>query len=185
MKTLIPLSTWLLALVLALAVAGSGATAAPAAPPKAAAAAETQILLQAWQVQHVVEAGARKERLQPLMSVRPGDVIEYEARYINSAAHKSQGVQLTLPVPAGGVQYLPQAATATPVHSASLDGVRFEPVPLRRAVRQANGTLAMQEVPPSEYRFLRWNLGDLPAGANRVVRARMHLPQLATTASRT
>lgn len=42
-----------------------------------------------------------------------------------------------------------------------------------------DGRTARREVPASEYRFLRWNLGDLPAGSTRTVRARMQLPAVA------
>lgn len=143
-------------------------------------AAQPQIVLQAWQVQSVVEAGETKERLQPLQQIRPGDVIEYEARYVNATPKAAQGVQLTLPVPAGGIRYLPAHDSATPVQTASLDGVKFEPVPLRRAVHRSDGRRVMEDVPLTEYRFLRWNLGDLPAGAQRTVRARMQLPPVVT-----
>ena len=143
------------------------------------AAAQAQVVLQAWQVHTVVEAGEARERLQPLQQVRPGDVIEYEARYVNGTAKAAQGVLLTLPVPAGGIRYLPVPGSATPVQTASLDGVRFEPVPLRRAVLRPDGRRVMEDVPLADYRFLRWNLGDLPAGAQRSVRARMQVPPLA------
>lgn len=174
MKTLLFFANWLLTLLFTVTGvhAGTESAAAPAAQP--------QIVWQAWQVHGAAESGSARERLQPLQNIRPGDVVEYEARYVNSTRRKAEDVQLTLPVPAGGMQYLPQATSATPVHSASVDGVRFEPVPLRRAVKRADGLLQIQEVPLSEYRFLRWNLGDLPAGAHRAVRARMQLPQLAS-----
>jgi hypothetical protein len=176
MKTTLTLTVWLLAILLhsSAAFAGDAATAHP------------QVILQAWQVKRVDEAGAAsaaKETLAPLQKIRPGDVVEYEARYVNGAAKASQGVQLTLPVPAGGLQYLPVVVGATPEQTASLDGVRYEPVPLRRAVRQADGRLVMRDVPVSEYRFLRWNLGDVPAGAERAVRARMQLPALVASGS--
>jgi len=167
MKPLIIFMAWLLATLL---------PAAEAHAADAASSAQPQILLQAWQVQSHVEAGMTQERLQPLNQVRPGDVIEYEAHYVNGNAGAARGVQLTLPVPDGGLRYLPTPGSATPVHSASVDGVHFEAVPLRRAVRTLDGGLLIKDVPVSEYRFLRWSLGDLPAGAKRVVRARMQLP---------
>ncbi|MFG6414944.1 hypothetical protein ACG02S_13675 [Roseateles sp. DC23W] len=170
MKLHLTLTTWLLALLFA----ASAAAAAQTAP------AQTQIILQAWRVQSVMERGAPRENLQPLMTrVRPGEVIEYEARYVNGNAKAAQNVQLTLPVPAGGLQYLPTADSSTPVQTASLDGVRFDPVPLRRLVPRADGRRVMEDVPLAQYRYLRWSLGDLPAGAQRTVRARMQLPALA------
>jgi uncharacterized repeat protein (TIGR01451 family) len=122
--------------------------------------------------------GKPAERLQPLGDVRPGDTVEYEAVYRNPTAAPARDVKLTLPVPAGGLQYL--AATAAPAAtSASLDGRTFEPLPITRTVTLPDGRTARREVPASEYRFLRWNLGDLPAGGTRTVRARMQLPAVA------
>jgi hypothetical protein len=177
MKSAIAFAT---ALLLALLFTFSAAHAGTAGT----ATAQPQVVLQAWQVQSVVELGATRESLQPLKGIRPGDVVEYEARYVNTTAKAAQHVQLTLPVPVGGLAYLPQAGAATPVDSASVDGVRFEPVPLRREVRLPDGRRVTQDVPLADYRFLRWNLGTLPAGAERAVRARMQLPAVTTTASR-
>ena len=170
MKLSITTAGMLLALLFTL----TGVRAGTASP-----AAQAEIRLQAWQVQTVVEHGAKKERLQPLQQIRPGDVVEYEARYLNGTGKAARDVQLTLPVPVGGLQYLPGGNADMPVHSASLDGQRFEPVPLRREVLTPDGRRTMQDVALSEYRFLRWNLGDLPAGAQRAVRARMQLPPVA------
>ncbi|MDY0746730.1 hypothetical protein SNE35_19620 [Paucibacter sp. R3-3] len=159
---------WMLALMFGI----TGAFAATSAQP--------EVRLQAWQVRSVTEGGATRETLQPLQQqIRPGDVIEYEARYVNGTAKALTKVQLTLPVPEGGVSYLPGALSTTPVDSASLDGKHFEPLPLRREVRLPDGRREMQEVPASEYRFLRWNLGTLPAGSERAVRARMQLAPVA------
>lgn len=170
MKLHTVITAWLLALLFA---AGSAFAASPAVVP-------TQVILQAWLVHSFIEHGAARENLQPLMTqVRPGEVIEYEARYVNGSAKAAQNVQLTLPVPAGGLQYLPKSGSSMPVQMASLDGVRFEPVPLRRQVQRADGRRVLEDVPLAEYRYLRWSLGDLPAGAQRTVRARMQLPALA------
>ncbi|MET0210774.1 MAG: hypothetical protein ABW220_17135 [Burkholderiaceae bacterium] len=139
---------------------------------------QAEVRLQAWQVLTVVEQASVKEKLQPLQQVRPGDVVEYEARYVNGTAKATNDVQITLPVPAGGMQFLPQAGALTPPQFASLDGKRFEPIPLKREVRSADGRKSTVDVPAAEYRYLRWNLGALPVGAERAVRARMQLPAL-------
>lgn len=148
------------------------------APALAGPAAQPEVKLQAFQVLSLAPRSANpqeRERLQPLPpTIAPGDVLEYEARYINGTAKDVRDAQLTLPVPAGAV-YLPSANAALPVDSGSLDGQRFAPLPLRREVRLPDGRREMQEVPMSEVRFLRWKLGTLPAGAERTVRARVRL----------
>ncbi len=139
---------------------------------------QPEIRLQAWLVQTVVEQARVQERRQPLRDLRPGDVVEYEARYINPTVKTVRNVQVTLPVPEGGLELLPLETLSTPARSASVDGRRFDPIPLKREVRRADGRVAMEPVPLAEYRYLRWDLGDLPAGAERTVRARMQLPAL-------
>ncbi|OWQ92127.1 hypothetical protein CDN99_07175 [Roseateles aquatilis] len=160
-----------LSLFAALTLAMSPAVAADP-PPQA------EVRLQAWLVQTVVEQARVQERLQPLKDVRPGDVVEYEARYINTTARPVSNVQLTLPVPAGGLELTSLDTLPSRARWASLDGRRFDPIPLKREVRRADGHVAVEPVPLSEYRYLRWQLGDLPAGAERTVRARMQLPPL-------
>jgi hypothetical protein len=87
----------------------------------------------------------------------------------------------TLPVP-HGMEFLP--STASPVRvMASTDGANFAAVPLMRKVHKADGTVDEQPVPVSEYRFLRWNLGELPAGAGKNVSARMRLTGPAAVAA--
>jgi hypothetical protein len=140
-----------------------------------------KVVLKAYQVRTVNEAGKAREQLQTLDGIRPGDTIEYEAVY-QGAAQASRNVQVTVPVPAGGLQYVAPAApanAAVPGLSASTDGKTFQPVPLTAKVTLADGRVEQRAVPTSEYRFLRWSLGDLPAGATRSVRARMQMPALA------
>lgn len=160
------------------------ATFAPAAFAAGAANGLAEVRLQAWQVQTVVEQAAVKERLQPMPAhIRPGDVVEYEARYVNGTAKAASDVQITLPVPAGGLQIQLNAFGDTPPQFASLDGKRYDPIPLKRELRLADGRRATIDVPAAEYRFLRWHLGTLPAGAERAVRARMQLPAVSTGAA--
>jgi len=45
-----------------------------------------------------------------------------------------------------------------------VDGITFAAFPLRRPVRQPDGTVIEQPIPWSEYRALRWSIGDLNAG---------------------
>lgn len=156
--------------------------ASPGASPGTASAAQPEIRLQAWRIRTVVEQARVQELREPLRELRPGDVVEYEARYVNGTSKPVRDVQLTLPVPAGGLELLALDAMSTPARWASVDGRRFEPIPLRREQRRADGRVTVEAVPLSEYRYLRWQLGDLPAGAERSVSARMQLPPLAGAA---
>ena len=80
------------------------------------------------------------------------------------------------------LEYLPRSATpgANSVRAATADR-RYAPEPLMRAVPGQ----AAEPVPYSEYRSLRWNLGQLPAGAVAEVaaRARVVLPAQPQTVS--
>ena len=99
--------------------------------------------------QRVVTGEDGGERYVPAKHAKPGDLIEYRATYT---------VQRNL----SGVL-------------ASLDGARFEPVPIKRMVRNPDGTEALKEVPPEEYQALRWTLDAIRAGQAKTVRARMRI----------
>lgn len=155
-------------------MAGMLALAAHAAPPGA------EVRLTGWKV--VAEpargADAGADRLEPLQRVQPGDRVEYHATYVNGAAAVARGVQLTIPVPGQGLAWLPPApgSSAEPAPTlASLDGERFEPLPLLRPHTLPDGRRVLRPVPVADYRYLRWQLGDVPAGATRTVRARMQM----------
>lgn len=145
----------------------------------AVAATASDVALTAYRVVTLPGAdGQPVERLQPLTDVRPGETVEYQAVYRNGTGAPARDVHVTLPVPAGGLAYLPASAAPSTV-TASTDGRAFAPLPLTRTVTLPDGKTARQEVPATEYRFLRWSLGDLPAGDTRTVRARMQLPAAA------
>jgi uncharacterized repeat protein (TIGR01451 family) len=102
---------------------------------------------------------------------KPGDVIEYVATYKNTDTKPATNVTATLPIPRG-MEYIPN--TASPDHAmASTDDEHYSVVPLKRTVKDANGKSTEQLVPYSEYRSLRWQLGAMPGGATRDVKARM------------
>ena len=99
-------------------------------------------------------------------SARPGDLVVYTARYRNAGKDDASAVQLTVPVPTG-MDYQGHAADEKhPPQLASLDGKTFAPVPLTHKVKNAQGQEMVQPVPLSEYRFLRWNVARLAAGAS-------------------
>jgi uncharacterized repeat protein (TIGR01451 family) len=104
----------------------------------------------------------------------PGETLEYRATYTNRGAAAARNVQATMPVPEAGIGYVDASAAPGKV-MASVDGKQFAPAPLQRVVTLADGSRKSEAVPPSEYRYLRWNLGDLDAGKSAVVRSRMRL----------
>jgi uncharacterized repeat protein (TIGR01451 family) len=114
-----------------------------------------------------------KESALAADKVSPGDLLEYKVRYINKGAAPAKNLVVTLPIPAG-LELAP--ATDSPKAAlASLDGQRFEAMPIKRAVKQADGKEILQDVPLSQYRALRWQVEQLDAGksANFSARARV------------
>lgn len=147
------------------------------------AAEPARVQLSAYRVTNVVQDGVRKERLQSLDQLKPGDVVEYEATYSNTGNSKVSNVALTVPVPDGGLVFVDGGAQPAGA-MASLDGKSFAALPLMRTHTLPDGRQVKRPVPPAEIRFLRWNLGELDAGAQRSVRARMQLPALPQVAQR-
>lgn len=129
--------------------------------------AEVKVELKASKI--VVVNGA--EQKQPADKAKPGEIIEYVAEYRNTAKTAVSNVVATLPVPPG-MEYVPDTAAPAQV-MASTDDHNYAPVPLKRSARGAEGKMVEQLVPFSEYRSLRWNLGDIQGGASKSVKARM------------
>lgn len=129
--------------------------------------AEVKVLLIASRI--ITVDGTEKK--EPGDKAKPGDVLEYVAEYKNPDKSAVKEVVATLPVPAG-MEYVPNTAMPSQVMASTSDG-NFAPVPLKRAVRGANGKVTQELVPYSEYRSLRWNLGDMSGGTSKSVRARM------------
>jgi uncharacterized repeat protein (TIGR01451 family) len=126
--------------------------------------------------QFKVSKHAQAEVLEVADRVKPGEVIEYQVTYRNTSNHLVRQLQATLPIPVE-TEYLPNTAHPQGVQ-ASVDGVIYAPVPLHRPVKLANGQVEEREVPVSEYRSLRWVLGDLPANQKTTVSARVRLAPL-------
>lgn len=131
-----------------------------------------------------VKPGGR-ESLVAAEKANPGDVLEYRASYRNTAPAPVRQLAATLPIPAG-TEFVP--GTAEPAGAmASLDGRTFEAMPLKRKVRLADGREVVQDVPSSEYRYLRWTIAEIAGGAERSVRARVRvspLPEMAANVKR-
>jgi uncharacterized repeat protein (TIGR01451 family) len=143
--------------------------------PAAAVAGDVAVVLSAARVV-VGEHGA--EQLVTTDAVHPGDVVEYRATYTNQGDGAVRGLAATLPIPAG-TRYVGPTVTMERVE-ASTDGVEFAPVPLRRTVIGPDGRERTEEVPASEYRALRWQIGELAANASRSVAARVVVPSVRT-----
>ncbi len=110
---------------------------------------------------------------KPAESGRPGDLIEYAGTYRNAGKTAVERLAATIPVPAGTTFV---ASSADPAGAqASTDGTRFAAIPLMRTVRQADGSTRQEPVPLADYRFVRWDLGTLPASGERVVRLRVRI----------
>lgn len=145
-------------------LAGTKVFAADTAQP-------VDVRLQAYQVVAATKDGA--EKLVPATVANPGDTIEYQVTYQNNGKLPARAVAATLPVPEGAMAYLDGSAAPKAVQ-ASLDGKQFSPIPLTREVTRA-GKRVIETVPPAEYRFLRWELGDLAPGKAATVTSRMRV----------
>lgn len=129
--------------------------------------AEVKVVLTASKI---VVANGSEQRLSA-DKVKPGETIEYVAEYRNNAKTPVSDVVATLPIPSD-MEYIPE--TADPVQvMASTDEHTYAPVPLKRMVRGADGKMTAVQVPFSEYRSLRWKLGDLRGEMSKSVKARM------------
>ena len=127
-----------------------------------ASGAKVEADLQAFKV-----AGTK---LVAATSARPGEVIEYQARYTNTGGAPAQRFTPQLPVPESLV-YVNSSALPGNV-LASTDGKNFAPAPLMRMVKTSDGITKRVAIPLREYRFLRWQLGTLAPGQSVTVKAR-------------
>src|ERR1044071_1223016 len=109
--------------------------------------------------QKVLRAKDGKETLQTAERAFPGEVIQYDAIYQNYSKQGVHNLQPTLPIPSG-LEYIPQSTAPAPA-KASLDGRNFAAIPLTRPVTMPDGAVKQEPVPYSEYRALRWEIGDL------------------------
>jgi hypothetical protein len=121
----------------------------------------------------IVPASNGRETAVPAESAAPGDVIEYTAEYVNHGKSALPRVEATLPVPRG-TAYLPSLAAAS-LPKASLDGTRFQTIPLKRLVRRADGRTSEELVPYADYRYLRWYPGELASGKSIKFSARVRI----------
>jgi len=129
-----------------------------------------------------VETVAGKTVLSPADAGKPGDFVEYTGTYHNGGTRPVDKLMATIPVPAGTTFV---AGSAEPARAqASLDGVRFEAMPLMRTVRLADGTVRQEPVPLTEYRYVRWEIGTLAPATDALVKLRVQIDTSAATAGR-
>jgi uncharacterized repeat protein (TIGR01451 family) len=122
-------------------------------------------------VHRIVLQGGGHETAEPASTAKPGDLLEYVAEFHNEGTSLARGLSATLPLP-GGTEFV--AGSQHPAAAqASLDGTTFAPMPLKRVVREADGTSHEELVPAREYRFLRWAAMDLPGSGELSVSARV------------
>ncbi len=150
---------------------------AASAPDPVAAKTVTVLLTQF----KVVKNAKGVEQLVDAAAVKPGDVIEYQATYKNNSKQAVSGLVANLPIPAG-LEYLPKSARpgAKLVEVATSNG-QFAAEPLMRP--SAAPGKAAEAVPYNEYRSVRWNLGQLPAGGEAAVTARARVEGAVAPAS--
>ena len=135
--------------------------------PKAPASAVTVKLSQ-----HLVTAENGAEKLVEVKYVKPGDVIEYRARYTNSSAKPVTSLVATLPVHEN-LEYMAGTAKPTkPAVQAATKDLKYGPEPLMTTPEGAGKPVP---VPYSEYRSLRWTVGTLPASGVFEAVARMRV----------
>ena len=126
--------------------------------------------------QKVVMTQGGSQSFQPADKAGPGDVIEYQAVYTNQGKTPVKNMVPTMPIPSG-MEYVPGSAKPASA-MASLDGKKFEAVPLKRMVTLQNGKQELRDVPYEEYRAIRWNAGDMAAGGSTMVSARAKLSEV-------
>jgi uncharacterized repeat protein (TIGR01451 family) len=127
----------------------------------------------------VTQDANKKEVLAPADKVAPGDLLEYQVVYQNNGKSQLKQLTATLPLPVG-TTYV--AGSAKPANAmASVDDKTFAAMPLKRKVKKADGTLEEQVIPLTEYRALRWKLGELAEKNKATVSARTLVNQVAST----
>ena len=114
-----------------------------------------------------------QESLTAVSTIKPGDSLQYVVVYKNTGKQSAKQMVATLPIPAETEFVASSASPATAM--ASLDGRLYQPIPLMRQVKQADGKLVTVSVPVSEYRFLRWPERELAAGASFSASARVRV----------
>lgn len=127
----------------------------------------------------VSENGA--ESLRSASQVKPNDLLQYTATYVNTSSSPVQRLVASLPIPVG-MQWV--SASALPLGvTASTDEKVFLRLPLTRQIKQADGRVVTELIPLSEYRALRWPEHTLAAGSTYTVSTRVRVNSLGSAAA--
>jgi len=158
-------------LIAAAALAFAGLTTAQTAPaakaaPKALAPEPVDVKLERQKI--TVVNG--KEVAESSAVAKPGDILQDTVTYTNKSKNAVTKLEANLPIPPNTELVLGSLNPNTA--KASIDGVNFAALPLKRKVKQANGVEIEVNVPIVEVRYLRWYPGDLAAGKALVFSAR-------------
>jgi uncharacterized repeat protein (TIGR01451 family) len=128
-----------------------------------------------------VEEVGNKTLVSPAETAKPGDVVEYRAVYANKGAGAAKQLLATVPIPANTTLIL---NTAEPDNAqGSIDGANFYVMPVKRSVKQKDGSVKEEAVALSEYRALRWNVGTLDAGKQIGVSLRVRINPVLSAAN--
>lgn len=148
-----------------------------------AAHADNGNLTSELKVWSVVKQADGAETLQPAQTVKPGDMLQYTAVYMNSGHRPVTRLMASLPIPAGtelvGASAVPREVQA------SVDGKVYAAVPLTRKARRADGQVVDVPVPLAEYRHLRWPEQQVAAGASFTTSARVRVVSASATTNPT
>ena len=124
-----------------------------------AVAQTPQNVVVTMEVKKVAKGEDGKETMLSAEQAKPGDILQYTATYANKTKKIWRDLEATIPIPTY-TEYVPGSSRPAGA-KASLDGQKFQSIPLRRKVTQADGKELTQLVPYGEYRSLRWFTGKL------------------------
>jgi uncharacterized repeat protein (TIGR01451 family) len=149
---------------------------ARAADSDEAALSKSPIVVQLKQYKVITDAKGLPKLIDASL-VLPGDVVEYQVRYSNRS-QAPIAVVATLPVPES-VEYVKDSAKAQGNigHTVALKDNQFAAEPLLKTVSVSGGATVKQAVPYAEYRFVRWDLGNLAPGSSAEVSIRAQVAQ--------
>ncbi len=120
-----------------------------------------------------IVAKGEKDELAAADKIKPGETIEYQARYANNGTQSVKNLAATLPIP-GGMEFVSGSALPDDAQ-ASTDGKTFASLPLKRVSKSADGSTKVELIPLSQYRALRWSISELAAGKKVTVFARVRV----------
>lgn len=153
------------------ALAGMNQPARAQATAQAASKAEAPIEVKLTQWRVVVD-GKKAETFADANSVKPGDVIEYRSTYRNVSPKTVKALVAVLPFPEG-LDYVADSSKPTvPAAEAATKDGQYAAQPLLRTVKDKDGKTKTEHIPYSEYRSLRWRVGDLLPGKSIEIKAR-------------